>query len=56
MGVPLYTSNIMGCTLEPLNKRPVTLSQHDDGNSRGTGGCAKSDVSAPAPRTRRDHQ
>jgi len=47
MGVPLYTSNIMASTLEPLNKQPVTISQHDDGNPKGSGGCAKSDLSAP---------
>lgn len=47
MGVPLYTSNIMACTLEPINKQPVTLSQHDDGNASGTAGCSKSDASAP---------
>jgi prepilin-type processing-associated H-X9-DG protein len=47
MGIPLYTSNIMACTLEPVNKRPVTLSQHDDRNAKNATGCQKSDRSAP---------
>ena len=53
MGVPLYTSNIMGCTLEPINKQPVTISQHDSANHKGQAGCYKSDLSAPGTKTPR---
>ena len=46
--IRLYTSNIMACTLEPINKSPVTISEVDGGY---TNNCNKSQPSAPGTRT-----
>ena len=46
----------MGCTLEPMNKNPVTVAMADDHHLVGFVGCAKSLPSAlgtknPGPNT-----
>ncbi len=43
----LWVGNIMGTTLEPLNKSPVTHSQADDMNASN---CTKSQFAAPGTR------
>ncbi len=44
----LFMASIMACTLEPLNKNPVTVSQCDQGYVMR---CDKSQASAPGTRT-----
>jgi prepilin-type N-terminal cleavage/methylation domain-containing protein/prepilin-type processing-associated H-X9-DG protein len=43
----LYTASVMACTLEPINKIPVTISMVDDGYIDD---CRKSQPSAPGTR------
>ncbi|MBI3840048.1 MAG: DUF1559 domain-containing protein [Planctomycetia bacterium] len=45
--VPLFIGSVLACTLEPMNKNPVTASVVDEKNLFGIAGCQKSLPSAP---------